>query len=311
MVDEPGVREEGDLPPGVAHAAGTGRRPRDTCRSRSSSPPASRNAAVPHHHGRPVDPVDPPDALAARHVPGRPLEREHRQRNPARRREAKGRGLDAAVGKAQPRARPRRRAGFWSRNHFRRSISLGVEPGVVVQDEGVAGPSARAQDERCGWRRTRAAGRPEELDAGGRPRAAPATRCRRRSSRASSSARRPGGARHASSSRPSPPATIETVTSGTAREDTDDRRVCDTGHIADCLFCRIVAGELPSTRVHEDDRVIAIMDIFPATRGHALVIPRAHAADIRDGRGGRPGRRRARPPSAWPAGRTSGWEPTA
>jgi histidine triad (HIT) family protein len=52
--------------------------------------------------------------------------------------------------------------------------------------------------------------------------------------------------------------------------------------MADCLFCRIVAGELPSARVHEDDRVIAIMDIFPATRGHALVIPRAHAGDIRD-----------------------------
>jgi histidine triad (HIT) family protein len=50
----------------------------------------------------------------------------------------------------------------------------------------------------------------------------------------------------------------------------------------DCLFCRIVAGELPSTRVHEDERVVAILDIFPATRGHALVIPRAHAADLRD-----------------------------
>lgn len=50
----------------------------------------------------------------------------------------------------------------------------------------------------------------------------------------------------------------------------------------DCLFCRIVAGELPSTRVHEDDRVIAIMDIFPATRGHVLVIPRAHARDVHD-----------------------------
>ena len=47
-----------------------------------------------------------------------------------------------------------------------------------------------------------------------------------------------------------------------------------------CLFCRIVAGDLPSTRIHEDDRAIAIMDIHPATRGHALVIPRAHAADI-------------------------------
>jgi len=50
----------------------------------------------------------------------------------------------------------------------------------------------------------------------------------------------------------------------------------------DCLFCRIVAGELPSTRVYEDERVVAIMDIFPATRGHVLVIPRTHAADLRD-----------------------------
>jgi histidine triad (HIT) family protein len=50
----------------------------------------------------------------------------------------------------------------------------------------------------------------------------------------------------------------------------------------DCLFCKIVAGDLPSIRVHEDDRVIAIMDIFPATRGHVLVIPRAHAADVHD-----------------------------
>ncbi len=50
----------------------------------------------------------------------------------------------------------------------------------------------------------------------------------------------------------------------------------------DCLFCRIVAGELPSTRVFEDERTIAIMDIFPATRGHALVLPRAHAPDIRE-----------------------------
>jgi histidine triad (HIT) family protein len=48
----------------------------------------------------------------------------------------------------------------------------------------------------------------------------------------------------------------------------------------DCLFCQIVAGEVPSIRVHEDERAIAIMDIFPATRGHVLVIPREHADDI-------------------------------
>ncbi|MDX6670268.1 MAG: histidine triad family protein [Solirubrobacteraceae bacterium] len=50
----------------------------------------------------------------------------------------------------------------------------------------------------------------------------------------------------------------------------------------DCLFCKIVAGELPSTRVDEDDRTVAFMDINPATRGHALVIPREHARDLHE-----------------------------
>src|SRR3954471_10453234 len=49
---------------------------------------------------------------------------------------------------------------------------------------------------------------------------------------------------------------------------------------ADCLFCRIAAGEIPSTRVDEDERTIAFMDINPATRGHLLVIPREHSADL-------------------------------
>ena len=46
----------------------------------------------------------------------------------------------------------------------------------------------------------------------------------------------------------------------------------------DCIFCKIVAGELPATIVGSDERTMAFMDIIPATRGHALVIPRAHAA---------------------------------
>jgi histidine triad (HIT) family protein len=50
----------------------------------------------------------------------------------------------------------------------------------------------------------------------------------------------------------------------------------------DCIFCRIVSGQLPSIRVHEDEAVVVIMDINPATRGHALVIPRRHAEDIHD-----------------------------
>ena len=48
----------------------------------------------------------------------------------------------------------------------------------------------------------------------------------------------------------------------------------------DCLFCKIVSGEIPATRVAEDDRTVAFMDINPATRGHVLVVPREHANDL-------------------------------
>jgi diadenosine tetraphosphate (Ap4A) HIT family hydrolase len=50
----------------------------------------------------------------------------------------------------------------------------------------------------------------------------------------------------------------------------------------DCIFCKIAAGELPAHRIREDERTVAFMDIAPATRGHALVIPRAHARDLLD-----------------------------
>jgi histidine triad (HIT) family protein len=50
----------------------------------------------------------------------------------------------------------------------------------------------------------------------------------------------------------------------------------------DCLFCRIIAGEIPSTRVDEDERTVAFMDINPATRGHVLVVPREHSRDLLD-----------------------------
>ncbi|HTZ87149.1 MAG TPA: HIT family protein [Solirubrobacteraceae bacterium] len=48
----------------------------------------------------------------------------------------------------------------------------------------------------------------------------------------------------------------------------------------DCIFCKIVAGELPASIVDEDERTISFMDIAPATRGHALVIPREHYPDL-------------------------------
>ena len=48
----------------------------------------------------------------------------------------------------------------------------------------------------------------------------------------------------------------------------------------DCLFCKIVAGEIPATKVAEDERTVAFMDINPATRGHLLVVPREHTRDL-------------------------------
>lgn len=44
----------------------------------------------------------------------------------------------------------------------------------------------------------------------------------------------------------------------------------------DCVFCKIVAGKLPSTKIYEDDDTLAFMDIGPVVKGHALVIPKKH-----------------------------------
>jgi diadenosine tetraphosphate (Ap4A) HIT family hydrolase len=49
---------------------------------------------------------------------------------------------------------------------------------------------------------------------------------------------------------------------------------------ADCPFCAIVAGRLPSSQVYSDDDVVAFLDIRPVTTGHLLVVPRAHAASL-------------------------------
>jgi histidine triad (HIT) family protein len=50
--------------------------------------------------------------------------------------------------------------------------------------------------------------------------------------------------------------------------------------MADCLFCGIVDGSIPSETIDSDERTVAFMDINPATRGHALVVPRTHSADL-------------------------------
>lgn len=50
----------------------------------------------------------------------------------------------------------------------------------------------------------------------------------------------------------------------------------------DCVFCRIIAGELPCARVYEDQDTLAILDIAPVVKGHTLVIPKRHSSRITD-----------------------------
>jgi histidine triad (HIT) family protein len=50
--------------------------------------------------------------------------------------------------------------------------------------------------------------------------------------------------------------------------------------MADCLFCRIISGELKAHTIYEDPHAFAFLDIHPSSRGHALVIPRAHAETL-------------------------------
>ncbi len=50
----------------------------------------------------------------------------------------------------------------------------------------------------------------------------------------------------------------------------------------DCIFCKIISGEIPSVEIYEDDRVLAFMDINPLNDGHILIIPKAHAATIHE-----------------------------
>ena len=47
-----------------------------------------------------------------------------------------------------------------------------------------------------------------------------------------------------------------------------------------CIFCKIVKGEIPSSKIYEDDNVIAILDLHPACDGHTLLIPKKHYTDF-------------------------------
>lgn len=61
--------------------------------------------------------------------------------------------------------------------------------------------------------------------------------------------------------------------SDTDRADTDP----------DCLFCRIVAGDIPSRQVYADEHAVAFLDVGPWQRGHTLVVPRRHVPDLLTG----------------------------
>jgi histidine triad (HIT) family protein len=54
--------------------------------------------------------------------------------------------------------------------------------------------------------------------------------------------------------------------------------------MADCLFCKIVAGEIPSTKAYEDERVLAFDDINPQAPVHVLVVPKKHVVNLADGK---------------------------
>ncbi|GEK33484.1 HIT family protein [Kurthia sibirica] len=52
--------------------------------------------------------------------------------------------------------------------------------------------------------------------------------------------------------------------------------------MSDCLFCKIIAGDIPSKKVYEDDFVFAFMDVSPLSKGHTLLIPKEHVANVFD-----------------------------
>ncbi|WP_019791526.1 HIT family protein [Streptococcus sobrinus] len=50
--------------------------------------------------------------------------------------------------------------------------------------------------------------------------------------------------------------------------------------MSDCIFCKILAGEIPSSKIYEDDKVLAFLDISQTTKGHTLVIPKEHVRNM-------------------------------
>jgi len=57
-------------------------------------------------------------------------------------------------------------------------------------------------------------------------------------------------------------------------------RIIDKMRDANCIFCKIIGGEIPSNTIYEDDEFKVILDASPASKGHALILPKEHYADI-------------------------------
>ena len=63
-------------------------------------------------------------------------------------------------------------------------------------------------------------------------------------------------------------------------EPPDYRQNMENNMEGNCVFCRIIAGEIPSVKIMENDEFLAVLDAFPASKGHALVLPKNHVANI-------------------------------
>ncbi|OZS79048.1 HIT family protein [Tetzosporium hominis] len=52
--------------------------------------------------------------------------------------------------------------------------------------------------------------------------------------------------------------------------------------MTECIFCKLISGDIPSTKLYEDEHVFVFMDIMPLTKGHILVIPKSHKESVYD-----------------------------
>jgi histidine triad (HIT) family protein len=73
-----------------------------------------------------------------------------------------------------------------------------------------------------------------------------------------------------------------TIRSRTLRAKRNETKRAGEANVDGCVFCKMVAGEIPVTRIYEDEAVLAFLDIGPLSEGHALVIPKRHCASVHE-----------------------------